>query len=83
MCLDLRRILKNKATELAEELSGERKKVKADFQVVSLINQVNGGANNGEGKRSRGKLRGLVWGILNLRCPLALLVEMSSGHLDI
>lgn len=31
MCLDLRRILKNKATELAEELSGERKKVKADF----------------------------------------------------
>lgn len=31
MCLDLRCILKNKATELAEELSGERKKVKADF----------------------------------------------------
>lgn len=74
---------KSKATELAEGLLGERKKVKTDFWVVSLINQVNGGTNNGEGGKSRGKIRGLVWGILNLRCLLALLVQMSSGQLDI
>lgn len=45
---------------------------------------MSGGASDGEREEGeRGKNRGLVWGTLNLRCLLALLMQMSSEQLAI